>query len=250
MSGFVHLVGAGPGDPELITLKGARLLAEADAIVHDRLVHPTLLESARPDAIRFDVGKEGHGTSVPQESTSELLVRLARSGLTVVRLKQGDPFVFGRGGEEVLALEEAGVPYEVVPGITAGLAGPAAAGIPVTHRGVARSVSFVTAATDTGLLDPSEWRNVALSDTIVVFMARHGATAAGQALLEAGRDSQTPVAVITDATRPDQDVRLIDIGGLASAGIGAPNGRPVLLVIGEVAAFAHEVRRIASAAAA
>jgi siroheme synthase len=150
----------------------------------------------------------------------------------------------------VLALEAAGVPYQVVPGITAGLAGPAAAGIPVTHRGVARSVAFVTAATESGLLDGSDWASVALSDTIVVFMARHGASAAGQALLDAGRAAQTPVAIITDATRPDQNVRLIDIGTMASVGIDAPGGRPVLLVVGEVAAFAREVSRIASAVAA
>jgi siroheme synthase len=167
-----------------------------------------------------------------------------------VRLKQGDPFVFGRGGEEVMSLEAAGVPFDVVPGITAGLAGPAAAGIPVTHRGVARSVAFVTAATETGLLDAAEWAAVALCDTIVVFMAKHGATTAGNALLYAGRNPRTPVAVITDATRPDQNVALIDIGTLARDGIRAPNGRPVLLVVGEVAAFANEVSRLASAAAA
>jgi uroporphyrin-III C-methyltransferase len=250
MSGFVHLVGAGPGDPDLITVKGARLLAEADAIVHDRLVHPSLIASARPEALLFDVGKEGHGSSVPQVSTSELLVRLGRSGLRVVRLKQGDPFVFGRGGEEVQALEAAGVAYEVVPGITAGLAGPAAAGIPVTHRGVARSVVFVTAATESGQLSPSDWASVSLVDTIVVFMARHGARSAGQALLAAGRDASTPVAIVTDATRPEQDVRLIDIGTLAADGVSEPTGRPVLLVVGEVAAFASKVTQLAATLAA
>ena len=128
MTGVVHLVGAGPGDPELITVRGARLLAAADAVVHDRLVSPELLALARPGALRIDAGKTGYGRSVPQTTTSELLVRLARAGLTVVRLKGGDPFVFGRGGEEALALRAAGVPFTIVPGVTSGIAGPAYAG--------------------------------------------------------------------------------------------------------------------------
>jgi uroporphyrin-III C-methyltransferase len=238
VSGFVHLVGAGPGDPELITVRGARALARADAIVHDRLIHPSLLDLARPDALRFDVGKSGHGPSVPQASTTELIVRLARSGLRVVRLKSGDPFVFGRGGEEMLALQAAGIAFEIVPGVTAGVAGPGMAGIPVTHRGLARSVAFVTAATESGPLSAADWAAVSGVDTLVVFMAGHAAPATGQALIDAGRSTATPVAVILDATLESQEVRSLDLRTLSQQGTGERGGRPALLVIGEVAALA------------
>ncbi len=143
--GWVYLVGAGPGDPGLLTLRAASLLASADTVVHDRLIHPGVLEHARPHARLIYVGKEGGGDSVRQEDIHTLLIQQARLGRTVVRLKGGDPFVFGRGGEEALALEAAGVPYEVVPGVSSVAAVPAAAAIPVTHRGLSGTVTFATA---------------------------------------------------------------------------------------------------------
>jgi len=245
VSGIVHLVGAGPGDPELLTRKGARLLAEADAVVHDRLVDPALLELARPEALRVDAGKEGWAASAPQERTSELLVRLARAGLRVVRLKGGDPFVFGRGGEEALALQRAGVPFEIVPGVSAGIAGPAYAGIPVTHRGLARSVAFVTATSaddaPDATLGATDWSVLAGVDTLVVFMGGRSAANVARRLVRAGRPPSTPVAVVLAATRADQETRLMDLAVLAADGPGPLDGRPTLIVVGEVVALAPEL---------
>lgn len=239
MTGVVHLVGAGPGDPELITVRGARLLAAADAVVHDRLVSPELLALARPGALRIDAGKTGYGRSVPQTTTSELLVRLARAGLTVVRLKGGDPFVFGRGGEEALALRDAGVPFTIVPGVTSGVAGPAYAGIPVTHRGRSRSVAFVTGSNAGGA--PVDFAALAAIDTLVVYMAGRTARDVAAGLLRAGRPTDTPVAVVIDATLPSQEVRLADLAAIAASGVPAIDGRPALLVVGEVVALAEEL---------
>ncbi|MEA2313253.1 MAG: uroporphyrinogen methyltransferase / synthase, partial [Solirubrobacteraceae bacterium] len=146
--GIVHLVGAGPGDPGLLTVRAAELIAEADVILYDRLIPREALAGARPDAELVYVGKEGGGPSVPQGETTRALVEYAAAGKRVVRLKGGDPFVFGRGGEEALALREAGLAFEVVPGITAGVAAPAYAGIPVTHRDLASGVAFVTGHED------------------------------------------------------------------------------------------------------
>jgi uroporphyrin-III C-methyltransferase len=237
-TGRVALVGAGPGDPDLITVRGRRLLESADVIVHDRLVQPELLELARPGSLRIDVGKMGHGRSTPQAETERLLVRLAMAGHNVVRLKGGDPFVFGRGGEEAQALEAAGVPFEVVPGVTAGVAVPAYAGIPVTQRGLARSVVFVTASEGPGSADGPDWEAIAAIDTIVAFMAgRTGPATAGR-LLAAGRQPGTPVAVIRDGTLPTQEVRLTELAALAASEPPETDGRPTLVVIGDVAGLA------------
>lgn len=239
MTGVVHLVGAGPGDPELITVRGARILAAADAVVHDRLVSPELLALARPGALRIDAGKTGYGRSVPQATTSEQLVRLARAGLTVVRLKGGDPFVFGRGGEEALALRAAGVPFTIVPGVTSGIAGPAYAGIPVTHRGRSRSVAFVTGSS--ARADPVDFAALAAIDTLVVYMAGRTAHDVTAGLLNAGRPTDTPVAVVVDATLPSQEVLLTDLAAIAASGVPGIDGRPALLVVGEVVALAMEL---------
>jgi uroporphyrinogen III methyltransferase/synthase len=148
VSGIVHLVGAGPGDPGLLTVRAVELIAEADVILYDRLIPPGALDHARPDAELVYVGKQGDGPQFPQDDTHRLLLEHARAGRRVVRLKGGDPFVFGRGGEEALVLREAGIPFEVVPGVTAGVAAPAYAGIPVTHRDQASGVAFVTGHED------------------------------------------------------------------------------------------------------
>jgi uroporphyrin-III C-methyltransferase len=242
MSGRSWLVGAGPGDPDLITVRGRRLLGWADAVVYDRLVDPRLVDLARPDAFRIPVGKAGYGPAVAQDEIHEILLGLARAGLCVVRLKGGDPFVFGRGGEEVAALREAGIPVEVVPGVTAGVAGPASVGIPVTHRGLAHGVVFVPGGpgADGGAVD---WAAVAGIDTVVVYMAGRTAASIATRLLDAGRAPSTPAAVIRDASGPNQEHELTTLRGLADEPpeVAAGDDRPVLLVIGAVAALADDV---------
>jgi uroporphyrin-III C-methyltransferase len=248
MSGFVHLVGAGPGDPELLTLRARRLLDETDAVVHDRLIAPALLGTIAPGIRRYAVGKAGGrpSTSTRQEEITDLLIRLARAGLDVVRLKGGDPFVFGRGGEEALAMLAAGVAFDVVPAVTAGIAGPAAAGIPVTHRGLARSVVFVTGETDPSAGgDLVDWAAVAAIDTVVVFMAARNAAEIAGRLIDAGRRPTTPAALIVDATLPDQDIARLDLGTLRRRGAGRTDGRPTLLVVGEVVGLGAELAGLA-----
>ncbi|HEY3523764.1 MAG TPA: uroporphyrinogen-III C-methyltransferase [Candidatus Limnocylindrales bacterium] len=245
--GSVALVGAGPGDPELITRRGARLLGEADAVVYDRLVAPELVDLAPPSAFRIDVGKEGWHGGFPQRLTSELLVCLGRAGLRVVRLKGGDPLVFGRGGEEMLALRAAGVPVEIVPGVTAAVAGPAAAGFPLTHRGVARTVAFVTATTDEagdGAGGAPDWHALARIDTLVVFMAGRRAGRVAGDLLAAGKPPNTPVAVIVAATRPDEEIGFVTLGELALGGPCPLDRRPVELVIGDVVGIRQRIPRV------
>jgi uroporphyrin-III C-methyltransferase len=242
MSGIIHLVGAGPGDPELLTLKGYRLLETADVVVYDRLISPELLAMIPRGVARISVGKAGGGPSTPQAEITSLLVRLGRAGRRVVRLKGGDPFIFGRGGEEALALRAAGIPFEIVPGVSAGNAGPAYAGIPVTHRGLARSVAFVTGHEDTATAEPPiDWEALARLDTLVVFMAgRRAAEIAGR-LLAAGRSADTPAAIVRDASLPGQEVQTTELGALAAGGPVATDGRPTLLVIGSVVALASEL---------
>jgi uroporphyrin-III C-methyltransferase len=236
--GRVWLVGAGPGDPDLITVRGRRLLECADVVVHDRLVGPGVLELIPVGTLRIDVGKGGYRPSVSQEEIDAILIRLARAGLSVVRLKGGDPFVFGRGAEEAEALHRAGVPVEVVPGVTAGVAGPALAGIPVTHRGTARSVALVTATVEAESAGGGPaWDALARLDTLVVYMAGRTARSVAGRLVEAGRPPTTPVALVLDASLPDQEVRVSDLGTMAAEGAGPTDGRPALLVIGEVVAL-------------
>jgi uroporphyrin-III C-methyltransferase len=233
--GTVHLVGGGPGDPGLITARGLDLLRRADVVVHDRLVGPELLEEARPDAELVDVGKGRGHAALAQEEISGLLVARARAGRTVVRLKGGDPFVFGRGSEELDACRAAGVPCEVVPGVSSAIAGPAAAGIPVTARGVARSFAVVTAhqAGERGAADLSALAGV---DTLVVLMGRSGLPDFTTALVAAGRDPATPAACIQSATTPRQRVTLATLETIAAAAERDGLEAPVITVIGEVAA--------------
>jgi uroporphyrin-III C-methyltransferase len=225
----VYLVGAGPGDPELLTVRAARLLAGAEVVLHDRLVPPGILALA-PGAELIDVGKRPGGSHA-QELINELLVSLGRSGRAVVRLKGGDPYLFGRGGEEVDALVAAGVPCEVVPGVSSALAGPAAAGIPVTHRSDARSVTIVTGH-EAVTSQPVAWEHLArLGGTIVLLMGveRRGEIAA--ALIAGGLDPATPVAVVGDATHPTQTV----LAGRLDALADLPARSPSVIVIGLVA---------------
>jgi len=255
-AGKVWLVGAGPGDPDLLTVKALRLLQSADVVVHDRLTPAELLVLARPDARLIDVGKRKSRHTLPQDDINALLVALALQGLKVVRLKGGDPFVFGRGGEELLALREAGVEAEVVPGVTSALAAAAGAGVPLTHRGLAQAVTFVTghAAVKDGeagepeLAEPNlDWPVLSRPNhTLVVYM---GVTAAGMLaarLIAAGRDASTPVLIVENASRADERRVLTRLAELPKAAAGLDG--PALLVIGEVAALADVEPLIATAA--
>ncbi len=236
--GVVYLVGAGPGDPGLLTARALELIAAADVILHDRLIPPEALAGARQDAEVLYVGKEPGEASVPQGEIEELLIERARAGGIVVRLKGGDPFVFGRGGEEAEALVEAGVDFEVVPGITAGVAAPAYAGIPVTHRDDASAVAFVTGHEDPGK-DASALDYPALASfpgTLVFYMSvkRLGEIAAG--LIDAGRPADEPAAVIERGTLPEQRSVTAPLSGIAEAASEAGIGPPAVTVIGPVAA--------------
>ncbi len=234
--GTVHLVGAGPGDPELITVRGADLLRRADVVVHDRLVGAELLREARYDAELVDVGKGPGHVPLGQEQINDLLINRARRGKTVVRLKGGDPFVFGRGSEELAACRQAGVSCHVVPGISSAIAGPAAAGIPVTARGLARSFAVVTARAEReGEVDIAR---LAVVDTLVVLMGRAGLDQIARRLVEAGRDPATPAACIQSATTVRQRVVLATLGTIAEAAEREGLEAPVVTVIGEVAALA------------
>ena len=229
----VYLVGAGPGDPGLITVRGAELLAGADVVVHDRLAEASLLDLAPPTAERIDVGKSPGGP-VRQDEINALLVARGLAGQAVVRLKGGDPFVFGRGGEEAVALLAAGVPFEVVPGISAAVGVPAYAGIPVTHRGLSTSFTVVTGHSRHAVDDDIDWDALArLGDTLVVLMgvAHRGEIAAR--LIAGGAPPDTPVAAIRWGTRPDQRTVRTTLGELHDC----PLEPPVTMVIGRVAAL-------------
>jgi uroporphyrin-III C-methyltransferase len=241
VNGKVYLVGAGPGDPGLLTLRAAELLASADAVVYDRLIHPGVLKHARPRARLLFVGKEGGGESVRQEEINALLVSQARLGRMVVRLKGGDPFVFGRGGEEALALEEAGIAYEVVPGVSSGVAAPAAAGIPVTHRGVSGSVTFATAYRAGKAPD---WAHLAGSETLVLFMTGSRLEEATLGLIAAGRSPNTPTAIVESGTWAHQRVIEAPLAGIAAKAREASVGSPAMLVVGEVVALRSQLRSL------
>ena len=236
-TGRLWLVGAGPGDPDLLTVAARRLLDTADVIVHDRLVGDAILATIPAGTPRINVGKTGYAGGPDQAEINRRLVDLVRSGHEVVRLTGGDPFVFGRGAEELLALAAEGVDVRVVPGITSGIAGPAAFGIPVTHRGLAASVAFVTGAREDDAAAP-DWQALAAIDTVVVYMGGRTAASVADRLLAAGRAGSTPVAVIVAATTERARIRVTDLAGLAAGGAAADLGDrepdPVLLVIGDV----------------
>ena len=239
--GSVTLVGAGPGDPGLLTLNALRTLQEADVILHDRLVSTEVLQLARRDATRIEVGKRARGESVSQARIHELMLEHARAGRRVVRLKGGDPFVFGRGGEELECLASAGIPYEVVPGITAALACGAYAGIPLTHRDHAQSLRLVTAH-DHESWGHREWSAAAAGrQTLCLYMGVAGLGALAAGLLAHGRGAATPVAVIENGTRADQRVTLARLDELADLAARGGLASPALVVVGEVAALASEL---------
>lgn len=237
MDGKVYLVGAGPGDPGLMTVKGLKLLVRADVIVYDQLASPELLKQARPGAEVVYVGKKAGAHTLPQAGINQLLVDKARAGLTVVRLKGGDPFVFGRGGEEAEALAAAGVPFEVVPGVTSAVAVPAYAGIPVTHRAHTTLVTFIT-----GHEDPTKeestipWDNLGANPgTLVFLMGVKNLAENCRRLVLAGRPPETPAAVIQSGTLPEQRTVSGTLADIADKARDAGIRPPAILVVGEVA---------------
>ena len=236
--GSVALVGGGPGDPELITVRGRRLLAAADVIVTDRLGPRGLLADVAAEVI--DVGKtpyKKHGAT--QQEINELLVDRARRGQAVVRLKGGDPFVFGRGGEEVAACMAAGVPVQVVPGVTSAIAGPSAAGIPLTHRGVAADFTVISAHLAAHSESTVDWEALARgSSTLVLLMAMDRLELVSKTLISAGRAADTPVAVVQNATLPSQRTLVSTLDSLAADAEAAGMGSPAVVVVGEVVRLA------------
>ncbi len=236
-TGIVHLVGAGPGDPDLLTLKAARLLREADVIVHDRLVSAGVLDLARRDAIRIDVGKTKGHHPVPQQSIEAILIEHAAKGLRVVRLKGGDPFIFGRGGEELEAVRAAGIEVQVTPGITAAMACAASAGIPLTHRDHAQSVTFASGVVKQDGPD-ADYRALAASNSTAVFYMGVGAAPGIQSkMLAHGRAPQTPIALIENGSSDGERRFTGTLGDLAGLVVREAISGPTIIIIGETAAF-------------
>jgi uroporphyrin-III C-methyltransferase len=235
--GSVWLVGAGPGDPGLLTLHAAYALGQADVVLHDSLVSDAILSLA-PQARHEMAGKRAGGVRTQQPRINNRLIQLAQQGLRVVRLKGGDPLVFGRGSEEALALAAAGIAFRIVPGISAGIGGTAAAGIPLTHRRLARSVAFATGHDSSGDLADVDWAALSRgSEVLVFYMAQRRIGQIAERLIEAGRPADEQVALISNATRPDQDVRIATLATAGSAVAGIPAGAATLILVGPTIAL-------------
>ena len=230
--GWVWLAGAGPGDPGLASLQTLAAIADADVILSDALVNPALLGLARPDARIVDSGKRGGRPSPKQASISRELILHARRGLRVLRLKGGDPFVFGRGGEEAQALVAEGIPFRIVPGITAGIGGLAYAGIPATHRDTNQALTFITGQSAGGALPDLDWAAIAKgSPTIVLYMARRTVGEIAARLIAAGRSPSEPAAIVSNASLENQTTRVTTLSELGT--IAAEADTPAIIVIGE-----------------
>ncbi|MBI5521230.1 MAG: uroporphyrinogen-III C-methyltransferase [Desulfarculus sp.] len=243
MSGKVYLVGAGPGDPELLTLKGARVLAEAEAVVYDFLANPELLDLAPEEARRIYVGKKGGDHTLGQEGINQLLCGLAAQGLVVVRLKGGDPFVFGRGGEEASALRAAGHAFEIVPGVTSAIAAPAYAGIPVTDRRCTTEVAFVTGHEDPGKPESTiKWGALAQLGTVVFLMGVKNLPEICRQLMAHGKPSATPAAAIRWGTTPRQETVTGTLSTLPQAVADAGLEPPAITIVGEVVGLREQLR--------
>ncbi len=237
-AGEVWLVGAGPGDPELLTLKALRALQGADVVVHDGLVSPAILDLAPAAARRLCVAKRKSWHSYAQDEINRLLVAFAREGLTVVRLKGGDPFIFGRGGEELEACRAAGIVCHVVPGVTAALAAGAAAGAPLTHRGAAQAVTFVTGHAAAGGEPDLDWASLARpNQTVVIYMGVSTAAAIAARLIAAGRAGSTPALIVEDASLATERRIVTTLSGIGAAAESVAG--PALLIVGEAMALAR-----------
>ena len=248
LSATVHLVGAGPGDPDLLTVRAARLIREAAVIVHDGLVSDEILALASPDATLISVAKQRNRHSLPQDEINALLVRLARSGRSVVRLKGGDPFIFGRGGEEMEACRVAGVPVEIVPGISAAIGSAAQAQLPLTHRDASSAVSFV-AGQCKGLAD-QDWSGLAgKGRTLVIYMGVASAADIADKLIADGVAPATPVAVLENGTRADMRTLRTILADLGDMMARETVKSPALIVVGDVATYALALDALAGLAA-
>ena len=243
MNGIVYLVGAGPGASELLTLKALRLLGEADAVVYDQLVSTDVLALARADAEKIFVGKKPGAFCCAQRDIEGTLIRLAREGKTVVRLKGGDPFIFGRGGEEAEALVEAGIPFEVVPGVTSALAAAAYAGVPLTHRARSSAVVFLTGHEDPAKPDSAiRWEDYAkLGATLCIYMGMKNLETITRRLAAGGLSADTPAVVIQSATTGDHRQFVSTLGRIALESEHAGFGAPAIVVIGEVVGLADKL---------
>ena len=246
--GSVWLVGAGPGDPELMTIKALKAIEAADVIVHDGLVSEAILDMAPVAARRINVAKRKSKHSYPQEEIERMLVAFALEGLAVVRLKGGDPFVFGRGGEELEACRAAGIVCHIVPGISAALAASASAGAPLTHRGAAQAVTFVTGHAKAGEAPDLDWEHLAKANqTVVVYMGLSTAPAIAERLITAGRAPSTPALIVENASRPDERRVLTTLAGVGE--VSKAFSGPALLMVGEAMALARDTnggRRISA----
>ncbi len=237
-NGCVWLVGAGPGDPELLTLKALKALSAADVVVHDGLVSDEILDLAPDRARRISVAKRKSRHSYAQDEINRMLVAFAKDGLTVVRLKGGDPFIFGRGGEELEACREAGVECRIVPGVTAALAASASAGAPLTHRGSAQAVTFVTGHAAAGNDPDLDWASLAKTNqTVVIYMGLSTAPGIAARLMEAGRAGSTPALIVENASRADERRIVTTLAGLPQAATMVAG--PALLIVGEAMALAQ-----------
>ena len=232
--GEVYLVGAGPGDPDLMTFKAMRLLQSADVVLYDRLVAPEIVDMARRDAERIYVGKQRSEHAVPQSEINQLLVDLAQEGKRVVRLKGGDPFIFGRGGEEIELLASKGIPFQVVPGITAASGAASYAGIPLTHRDHAQSVRFVTGHTRDGRLDHDWSQYLATNETLVFYMGLVGLPIICEQLQAHGRTPSTPVAVVERASTDQQRVIIATLATMVDVVAREKPHAPTLIIVGDV----------------
>lgn len=241
-AGWVYLVGAGPGDPELLTLKAARLIGEADVLVYDNLVSKAVLALARPDAELMYAGKERGNHSIPQEQINQLLVRLARTGKRVVRLKGGDPYIFGRGGEEVETLHADGINFEVVPGITAAAGVASYAGIPLTHRNHAQACVFVTGHLKDGSMN-LDWPGLARRrQTVVIYMGLSGLPHLCAKLMEHGLPADWPAAIVQHGTQPSQRTVTGTLTTLPALAEAANLRAPTLIIVGEVVTLRDKLR--------
>ena len=241
--GSATLVGAGPGDPDLLTLRAVKALQRADAVLYDALIDPSILDLARSDARRINVGKRCGRHAMNQAAINRLIVTLAQSGAHVVRLKGGDPFVFGRGGEELDILRAAGVPVEVVPGVTAACAAAASLQIPLTHRDVARSLHFVTGHGSEGAVPAHDWRALAASGgTIAAYMASRTFRRVAASLIEAGLPGSTPAVAVENVSRPNEAYLHGTLATLADLlEDNRPDG-PTMVLIGAVVALSRAIR--------
>lgn len=248
MVGKVYIVGAGPGNPDLLTIKGLKCIQQADVIVYDRLVNSELLREAKSGAEFIYCGKQPKIHTMPQEMINHLLVQYARLGKVVTRLKGGDPFVFGRGAEEVEELVKNNIPYEVVPGVTAGIAAPAFAGIPITHRELGNSFAIITGHCKTGEPTDIKWESLVNAvDTLAIYMGVGNLPYICEQLVRHGKELDTPVAIIQEGTTPGQKTLTGTIGTIVSIAQKTKIKNPAMIVVGEVVSFRHRIEQIQEA---